>query len=846
MAGVIGKARVFLNRYRMLRMMYADAHLEWTLPGRTLTDRAGKRLGYLEDLRLHQGRVYLRGWAMATRVGIRLGETQVWTTPNERRDDVTRAFGYDGEVGFRASLPQDGGALVIELCTHDGSVVEIRHDLRIARSARRARWRLRRHFLRDTLPLVPTILRGLAARDPDLPRQVKAALRLGPRDGGLVLDPAFLSDGSARDPEAAPAGGITIIMPVYNAFDLLPEALGRVAAHTDLPFRLILVEDASPDDRVRPWLRDWVAAQGSAARIDLVENEANLGFIGSVNRAFDMALSAPSDGPIVLLNSDAMVPDGWASRLVAPLADPSVASATPLSNDAEIFTAPVICAPMPLSPGQPDTMDAALRALIDPAAPEVAAPTGVGFCMAIGRLWLERLGGFDPSFGRGYGEEVDWCRRAVAQGARHVAVPSLFVEHRGGSSFGPEKQVLLRRNGAILSQRYPDFDQSVQGFIRSDPLVTPRLVASLAWCDGLPDAAEVPVYIGHSMGGGAEKFLQDRVARDTASVVLRFGGPLRCRIEVTTPAGRVAANTDDLGLVVRLVGRVARRRIVYSCAVGDPDLADLPGFLNRLASGAPLEILMHDYLPLSPSYTLLDHDGVYRGVPAAGNTDAAHRYRRRTGAVMSLADWRAGWGPLLARADRVTVFSESSARIVAEAYPQAASRILVRPHAILHPVPRLDPPPKGPIVIGALGAIGPQKGAAVLSALSQALQSEAGLSMALIGRIAPGFPLVRGVPVHGTYAIEDLPHLAARYRITHWLIPSVWPETFSYTVHECLATGLPVMAFDLGAQGDAVRAAPNGVLLPWTDANRDPGHSARAIVAAVRGPSAPDPAGTHR
>jgi len=44
----------------------------------------------------------------------------------------------------------------------------------------------------------------------------------------------------------------------------------------------------------------------------------------------------------------------------------------------------------------------------------------------------------------------------------------------------------------------------------------------------------------------------------------------------------------------------------------------------------------------------------------------------------------------------------------------------------------------------------------------------------------------------------------SRYGITCWLIPSIWPETFSFTTHECLATGLPVWAFDLGAQGDSV------------------------------------------
>ena len=70
------------------------------------------------------------------------------------------------------------------------------------------------------------------------------------------------------------------------------------------------------------------------------------------------------------------------------------------------------------------------------------------------------------------------------------------------------------------------------------------------------------------------------------------------------------------------------------------------------------------------------------------------------------------------------------------------------------------------------------------------------------------------VPACGTG--QDLPGLVARYGITDWLVPSVWPETFSYTTHEALATGLPVYAFDIGAQGDAVEKAENGRLIRFS------------------------------
>lgn len=714
---------------------------------------------------------------------------------------------------------------------------------------RKARRKLAWRFWREFLPLVPHIARGMQRNDPDLPRRVKEALRLGHGSGvytrGPVLDARFLRDASATGQGVRGSitwPPITVILPVYNAFELLDEALSRLRDHTDLPYHLVIIEDCSPDPRVRPWLRNWVTAHQAQLTITLLENTENLGFIGSVNRVFLQIEqehiagpeSGPESGPVILLNSDAMVPEGWASRLVAPLVRPEVASATALSNDAEIFGAPVLCQPTPLHAGQGDHIDALLRGTIAADAPQVSAPTGVGFCMALGGPWLRRVGWFDTVFGRGYGEEVDWCRRAAALGGLHVAVPQLFVEHRGGASFGPEKLALIRQNNSVIARRYQGYDQLVQDFIRADPLATPRLLAALAWADSLAQVADVPVFIAHSMGGGAEHYLQDHLRTVPAAIVLRFGGSARCRMEVHSAQGCTAAGTDDLTLVTRMLGAATKRRIVYSCAAGDPDLGQLPAFLAQLAQSAPLDVLFHDYLPISPSYTLLDQSGIYRGVPRLNDTDPAHRHRQRDGSSVPLQAWRESWGAALRAARRLVVFSDASRAIVAQAYPDVADKIIVTPHQLAQ-MPQAAPRAAGqPAVIGILGAIGPQKGAAVVAAIARATRSEPDIKLALIGTIAAGHDVGGDVAVHGPYAREDIAALAARYGVTHWLIPSVWPETFCYTVHEALATGLPTLAFDLGAQGDAVRGSPNGWLVPWEAQENNADELAARVLAKVR------------
>jgi len=733
----------------------------------------------LVQMRLESGRMIVLINSDAEAAQVNLGKA---TRQARRRDGV-----------LQAELPYEPGA--------QGTVVLHRGDQTqtlpfgpfASWKDTAARSMLLAPFLTTGMRAVPPALRWFRDRDPAARIAVRNLFGLAPTTTVLELQlPVFETHRHAK-----PQSRITIVLPVFNAFEMLQEALRRVEAHTDLPWRLILIEDASTDGQVRPWLRDWAGPRGD---VTLLENAENLGFIGSVNRGLTAALKYGD--PVVLLISDAFVPRDWASRLIRPLDNPAVASVTPMSNDAELMSVPVLCQRLDLQPGQGDAIDDIAQSLASPTE-EADLPTGVGFCMALSPDWLVKVGLFDTAFGRGYGEEVDWCQRAQAMGARHLAQPALFVEHRGGTSFeSDEKRRLLLANSAILSQRYLRFDQDVQDFFGRDPLLAPRLALALAWAgqQGL-----VRVYLAHDMGGGAEADLQRRIAVDGVAVVVRVGSAYRWEIEVYTPNGVVRGGTEDAALTQQFLQILPRCEVVYSCAVGDPDPILIPAFLQELAKGQGLRTLLHDYFPISPAYTLLDGAGKFRGVPRPGAEGRVDRLRRPDGSRISLADWQAAWGGLLAASETVEVFSQASARLLRSAY-RDLHNITVVPHQLLHPVLPVTAP-DGPPVIGVLGNINAHKGGDVVTALSRKLQRG---QLVVIGRMAPGHALARGGIEHGAYDVADIPALVARYGITRWLVPSVWPETFSFTTHEALATGLPTFAFDLGAQGDAVRNAANG------------------------------------
>lgn len=876
-----------LRRLAALFDRYAAAHLTVTGAGFSLTDGAGRKIGAVDHVRLGGSRVHLRGWALAERVTLMAGRAEVSVRPGQSRADVAAELDAAGglagaAVGFELQMPRPEMSrvqpLMLLVSPQSGGPAATPAPLPLIfvvplPRAGLARMRLAAGFGWRLIRLAPDAARWGLRRDPQARARIKRGLGLDPVPLAGALDRRLLLDRphAPRLPDPAP---VTIVLPVYNAFELLDACIARVVTHTDLPWHLIVVEDGSTDARVRPWLRDRLARPDLAGQTTLIENAENLGFIGAVNAGLARALDRGHH--VVLLNTDAFVPAGWARRLLAPILEQvQVATVTPMSNDAEIFTAPVLCTRHVLHPGMADAIDAVARGL-DPLAARADAPTGVGFCMAMNIAWLRRLPSLDPAFGRGYGEEVDWCQRARALGGRHVAIGTLFVEHRGGTSFGSEaKRKLVADNNAIISRRYPAYDGQVQAWMGSDPLRTPRLALALAWAaawadrqaETEPDIA-IPVYLAHSLGGGAESWLQARIRADLAqtgrpAVVLRVGGPVRWQIEVTGPEGQTAGTTEDFDLVCALLAPLTRRHIVYSCGVGDFDPLTLPGALLHLAgrpapeadllpqgrdvapgaaTGLPalppatLEVLFHDFYPVSPGYTLLDTAGVYHGPLAPGSaahaqaaTDRAHSARRPDGRGVGLMAWQAAWGAALAQADRITVFSRDSRAQVAAAYPDTAGQIAVQPHALPVTPPRIVPAPGAGCVIGVLGNIGFQKGVTVVGALAARIAGQGNIALAVIGTVDPAYPLPVSVRIHGSYRIEDLPGLVARYGITHWLIPSIWPETFSYTTHEALATGMPVIAFDIGAQGTAVAAAANGIAVPFA-----PGPAgADAILAAL-------------
>jgi GT2 family glycosyltransferase/2-polyprenyl-3-methyl-5-hydroxy-6-metoxy-1,4-benzoquinol methylase/glycosyltransferase involved in cell wall biosynthesis len=618
----------------------------------------------------------------------------------------------------------------------------------------------------------------------------------------------------ARERRVEPAAHpVDVIVPVYRGLDDTRCCIESVlASQCRTPWRLIVLNDASPEPEVTQWLRDIAARE---PRITLLENEHNLGFVGTVNRG--MALGETND--VVLLNSDAEVANDWLDRLrAAAYRDERVASVTPFSNNATICSYPRFCEANELPPGW-DTARLDLAFAQANPGEAVDVPTGVGFCMYIRRDCLAEVGLFDvEQFGKGYGEENDFCRRAADAGWRNLHALDTFVRHAGGVSFGESKSQREIEAVEKLRRLHPTYDRLVHEYVAADPPRAARLKADVARIA----ASGVPVVLAvlHNRGGGTHRHVLE-LARHLQGQVLFLGLLPQpngvASLELLEPGSAfrlefvAAAQWPALVDTLRALG-VAH--VHYHHVIGHDEA--VLGLARELGVG--WDFTTHDFFPICPNISLTGPDDRYCGEQGHGD---CHRCAANAPGG-DLAAWRGKHGALLSEARAVLSPSRDTARRMQRMWPGASVRWaphtdIADPQALPQPQPAaLDA--AAPLRVAVLGGVSRIKGADVLEDVASLASREgAALEFHLLGhayrnlRTQPHAALT----VHGAYQEPDLPRLLAWLKPDLVWFPAQWPETYSYTLSACLEAGLPVVAPDLGAFAERLSGRRWSWIKPW-------------------------------
>jgi GT2 family glycosyltransferase/glycosyltransferase involved in cell wall biosynthesis len=629
-------------------------------------------------------------------------------------------------------------------------------------------------------------------------------LRFGAAQGFLTEKPIGIADylPSEAPPLSVPDGlTVDVVIPVYKGLAETRRCLESVIADPNrLAGRIVVIDDASPEPALSAWL-DKLAAK---RHIVLLRNKKNLGFVASVNRG--MRKAGAND--VVLLNSDTEVPAGWLPRLAAQAyREARIASVSPFSNNATICGYPRNeGSNLPFGRMLAD-MDAACQAVN--AGRSVMVPTTVGFCMYIRRAALDAIGLFDEAaFGRGYGEENDFCLRAAAQGWRHMLACDVFVYHKGAVSFGDETNSRVAEAMKTILARYPTYLQDVARHARLDEVGPYRIAvtASLFATSGLP----VILMVCHDLGGGVRHHVDRLVAKlaGRTNILLLLATTRGSQLSVPAVPGHPALDLpaerlDDLLRLLRSAG-VGRVHIHHLSGM-DMDVHTL---IHRL--GVAFDVTVHDYFGLCPQVNLLPWlDGLYCGEPGPSACNACIADRPSHGASDILA-WRLAQAWQFREADRVICPStDVRDRLVRFGL---GARAVVAPHEPVSGGPwplRRSKPRNGKLRVALIGILAAHKGAAIVEAVLEAADSAA-YEFHLIGDVGESFPDAarERLRIAGRYDESDLPSLIRSVRPHVLWFPASWPETYSYTVSAGVEAGLPIVASDLGALPERLIGRP--------------------------------------
>lgn len=624
-----------------------------------------------------------------------------------------------------------------------------------------------------------------------------------------------------------------IVIPVYNALEELKECIDSILIHTsDISFRIVIINDCSPDVRVSEYLN---TLQG-LGDFFIINNDENLGFIGSVNRGM-----AFSNNDIILLNSDTIVTSGWLRKLVdVAYSDATIATVTPLTNNGTICSIPNFCDDNVVPDGY--TLDSfaqfieriSLRQFIE-------IPTGVGFCMFIKRAIINEVGLFDQeTFGKGYGEENDFCCRVIEQGYKNVLADNVYVYHKGSMSFQGQKLNLLNNNLKLLNNRYPYYEKNVHEFIRKNPLKEIQDNIKIRMNQHV-DSHKLKgnmLFVLHNFFdenynhpvGGTEYHVRDLIENlkgynayvlvtnsseiivkqyREGALITRFCFPLSEPIRLTHFRHQEYARIVEKIIVTFEIGLIHIHHFIKHTF-------DIPYIAKKY--GIKVIATLHDFYLFCPKINLLDENNQYCKDVRSENKCRNCLNNSFGFHTPFINRWKEQVGKMLEIIDLYICPSKSTENLFLEEYKQLAGKIITIEHGMKQNKLKVQVTTKyrdstnGRIKIGFIGGLSPIKGSDIIYNLITSYPKER-VEWHLIGGLGDqrlNLLTQRNLLKHGEYKREDLSNILCRLNIQLICLLSPWPETFSYTLSEAWNNHIPVVVTPMGALKERVESVNGG------------------------------------
>lgn len=606
--------------------------------------------------------------------------------------------------------------------------------------------------------------------------------------------------------------GITIIIPIFNAFDEVCKCIDSILANTNTPYHILLINDCSTDPRIAELLLSYA----SNNNINVITNSQNMGYVKSINIGIRSC-----NNDVVLLNSDTIVTNRWLEKItLAAYTDTNIMTVTPLSNAAGVFSVPIenINNELPENASLED-----VAKIVENQSSHIFehVPTGNGFCMYIKRSAFEQVGFFDDvAFGKGYCEENDFCMRLLSKGYSNIICDDTYIFHRHTASFQKEKQNLLKRNKEVLLARYPQYDYLVENMMNSAGLIQTRknIQARLSQYEQDRISKKNILYVIQYANGGSVKTNEDLMGYidsqnwnvfmlnsdcNTLRLYHFSDGTLHLLQQWNL------SHKWDINQLYDSEWRNIYFNVLYNCHIDIVHIRHLYKHTFDIVDTAnwmhiPTVLSFHDFYYICPTTNLINGRGKYCNAHCSSPNEQckiSEPYIKITSNVPAWLEnnWRTPICNVFKKVGAFVTTSEYSKNLYEQIYSDLKGRINIYEHGRDFSYPRQfygsTPNKSEKVRILLAGNIDYNKGAEYISRLL-AEDNKDLLEFHCIGNLPE--KLKAKVKYYGKYLRDDFKDYVANIKPSFVGIFSIWPETYCHIISEAFSCGVPCIVSDIG------------------------------------------------
>ncbi len=622
-----------------------------------------------------------------------------------------------------------------------------------------------------------------------------------------------------------------IIIPVYNAPLELKECVDSLLSYTDLTNnRIVIINDCSPDSRVNEYLNEL----NNIEHLIILQNNENLGFVGTVNKGM-----SHSDHDVVLLNSDTVVTSRWLDKLIeVAYSDSSVATVTPLTNNGSICSVPNFLEDNSIPEGY--TIDSFAHFIENISLenyPEI--PTAVGFCMYIKRTVIDEVGLFDQeTFGKGYGEENDFCCRVIEHGYKNVLDDRTFIFHKGSMSFQGEKLNLLKKNLKALNARYPYYEKNVHDFIVKNPLkpIQDNIHLRLSNHKYYEEVKGNVLFVLHNFFdenynhpvGGTEYHVKDIISELKnyyAFVLVSNGNELVLKqyyngvniAKYHFPFQDVLTlqhfhHREYSEIIENIMGSFEISLVHIHHLIKHS--FDIPYIAHK--NNVKVLFTLHDYYLFCPRVNLLDENNEYC-IDNRSENKCTQCLRSTYGFHTAFINkWKQEVEQMIGYVDQFITPSTFTKGLFEHEFNSMVGRITCIEHGSTVTESSVVKPTIDKNIkiwnIGFLGGLSPNKGSELIYQVITKYPKDK-VNWHLIGGLGDqrlNMLSQKNLEKHGEYKREELGSIIKNLELDLVCLLSPWPETFSYTLTEAWLHDIPVLVTPMGALQERVSNVGGG------------------------------------